>query len=459
MITADRTRNVRSKRLPEGSLHWLLATGLAMIFGAPGSAAAQVPGQTASVVTEQLFTTVNSSVCTISALATDGSFVSRGSGFILEGSGLLVTNAHVVAGLKKATARCGGQELDIRRIVRFDPDVDLAVGEIGSVDVPGLRLATEGAVRPGSQIYVFGSPYGLEGTMTPGLTSGKRAIDGRTYLQISAPIGAGNSGGPVTDELGNVLGIAVASLEMDGNINFAIPAAAITGLPDVDMQPDELVAVNYNQSTATPAPPPAPQQPREPSMPVRPAAGEGTGSFRGNAFGAPCGEVAAVEYARRRPVIGSGQANIRFNKWYSGPLEMDVDILGTPAKVVYECDGRLGMTAGHYRIRGNPDGVEQIARFLRSKYGSGVVQQISESDARQRGCRWNGTIPGSRFYRPSQWTSWRIDDRFHIDMLTCGGRSKTTLLYYSDPVLVTTASERPADTEPRYGPSFRESDL
>jgi hypothetical protein len=459
MIKAERTRNNRGKHLRESSIYWLMVASLAAIVSAPASAPAQVPGQAASAVTERLFASVNSSVCTISALASDGSFVSRGSGFILEDSGLLVTNAHVVAGLQKATARCGGQELDIRRIVRFDPDVDLAVGEIGSINVPGLELATEGAVRPGSQIYVFGSPYGLEGTMTPGLTSGKRTIDGRTYLQISAPIGAGNSGGPVTDERGNVLGIAVASLEMDGNINFAIPAAAIPGLPDVDMQPAELVAVNYNQSTAPPAPPRAPQQPQEPVMPVRPAAGEGTGSFRGNAFGAPCGEVAAMEYARRRPVIGSGQANISFNKWYSGPLELDVDILGTPAKVIYECDGRLGMTAGHYRIRGNQEGVEQIARFLRSKYGSGIEQQISESDARQRGCRWNGTIPGSRFYRPSQWTSWRIDDRFHIDMLTCGGRSKTTLLFYSDPVLVTTASETPAATEPQWGPRFRESDL
>jgi hypothetical protein len=437
----------------------MVVAGLAAIASAPGSAPAQVPAQTASAVTEQLFDSVNSSVCTISALARDGSYVSRGSGFILEDSGLLVTNAHVVAGLGKATARCGGREHDIRRIVQFDPDVDLAIGEIGAVDAPGLALATNANVRPGSQIYVFGSPYGLEGTITPGLASGQRTIDGRTYIQISAPIGAGNSGGPVTDLSGNVLGIAVASLEMDGNINFAIPATAITGLPEVDMQPAQLTAVNYEQSSAPPA---AQQQPplrQAPSMPVTPAADPGTAAFRGNTFGSPCGDVAAAEYARRRAVMGSGRANIRFDKWYSGPLEMDVDILGTPAKVIYECDGQLGMTAGHYRIHDNDEGVEQIARVLRSKYGSGVVQAISESDARERGCRFNGSIPGSRFYRPSEWTTWRVDDRFHIDMLTCGGRSKTTLLFYSDPVLVTSASEAPAREEPQYGPRFRESDL
>ena len=203
MIMADRNRKMAGTRISDG----VRVTVAALTIGTIGAASAQVPGSTASAVTEQLFDAVNSSVCTISAIATDGTYVSRGSGFVLKDSGLLVTNAHVVAGLKRATAKCGSDQFDIQRIVRFDDRVDLAVGEIGAVNVPGLDLASNDKVRPGSQVYMFGSPWGLGGTITPGLASGPRVIDGRTYIQISGPISAGHSGGPVTDENGAVLGV------------------------------------------------------------------------------------------------------------------------------------------------------------------------------------------------------------------------------------------------------------
>ena len=439
MIQAERNRRSTGRR--EG----VRATAIAAAIGAAlamGNANAQSPGMTTSAVTEQLFDSVNSSVCTISAVAADGTYISRGSGFILEDSGLLVTNAHVVAGLRQAKAKCGGEQLDIERIVRFDQDVDIAVGEIGEVAAPGLALATGDDVRPGSQVYVFGSPWGLEGTITPGLASGPRVIDGKQYLQISGPISAGNSGGPVTDQSGAVLGIAVASLESDNNISFAIPASAITDLPEVDLQPVELASIAYSGAAAAPAA----RQQSEP-RPARTVPTANGAAFRGNAFGSPCGDVAVAEYGRQMPT-GPGNADIKFNQWYDGQLEVSVNILGTPATVIYDCDGQLGMTAGHYKIRGNAAGIDRIENVLRGKYGSGITQPISEQAATSRGCMFNFSLPGSRKYRPSELTTWRIDDRFHIDMLQCGGRSKITLLSYSDPVLVSNASvteESPAN--------------
>lgn len=459
MIQAERNRRLHSRgrreAIPARFIAAILATIICTVgtLGAISAANAQGIGQTASAVTEQLFDSVNGSVCTISATATDGSYVSRGTGFVLKDSGLLVTNAHVVAGLRKATAKCGDQQFDIRRIVKFDRDVDLAVGEIGAVDIPGLELSTGGHIRPGSQIYVFGSPYGLEGTITPGLASGRRVIEGRSYIQLSAPISAGGSGGPVTDELGEVIGVAVASLDVAQNITFAIPATAIASLPDVNMQTVELAAVNYGESTV------APVVQAPPSQPVRPVVTAGGAAFRGNTFGSPCGDVAVAEYARQRPIMGTGQAEVKFDRWFSGKLELDVDLLGTPATVIFNCDERLGMTAGYYKIRGNADGVDKIESVLRSKYGSGIVQRISEVDASQRGCTWNFSLPGSRHYRASEWKSWRIDDRFHIDLLECGGRSKLTLLYYSDPVLVASASTSTSDGAPSDRPRYEESDL
>jgi hypothetical protein len=449
MMQSERNRKKRSTERREDIRAGFFAAAIATVAWT-GAANAQVLGSTTSAVTEQLFDSVNSSVCTISAIAIDGTYVSRGSGFILKDSGLLVTNAHVVAGLRQATARCGDTQLDIRRIVRFDADVDLAVGEVGTVDVPGLSLATEGSIRPGSQVFVFGSPWGLEGTISPGLASGRRVIDGRSYIQISGPISAGNSGGPVTDDTGAVLGIAVASLEADNNISFAIPAAAITALPEVDMQTVELAVVAYGASAS----PPAAQQ--APTRPARPVATANGAAFRGNMFGSPCGDVAVAEYGRKRP-SGPGRGDIRFDQWYDGQLEMDVDLLGTPATVFYNCDRNLGMTAGYYRIRGNAEGISRIESVLRGKYGSGIVQPISETDATERGCLFNFSLPGSRYYRPSQLTSWRVDDRFHIDLLECGGRSTMTFLFYSDPVLVANASAMQSAAPDT--PGYAETDL
>lgn len=446
MRQAERKRRMDSTARRAGRPIGFIAAGLAAIIITTGAANAQGADQSPSGVTEQLYESVNSSVCTIIAIATDGSRVSRGSGFVLKDSGLLVTNAHVVAGLENATAKCGDRQLDIRRIVKFDKDIDLAIGEIGPLNVPGLTLATDTDIRPGTRVYVFGSPYGLEGTITPGLTSGQRIIDDRSYLQISAPISAGSSGGPVTDESGAVLGVIVASLEVAQNINFAIPATVITELPDVDMQTAQLAEERSGVNTAPVV--------RSSSAPETRIVPSGTAAFRGNTFGSSCSDVAIAEYQRKHPVEGN-VAKLRFDKWYSGKLQFDVDVLDTPAMVVYDCDARFGMTEGYYKIQGHADGVDKIARVLRSKYGSGVMRPIPEPEARLRGCLYNYSLPGSRYYRPSEWTSWRIDDRFHIDLIVCGGRSKTTLLFYSDPVLADSADQRAPQARPRH----RESDL
>lgn len=278
-------------------------------------------------------------------------------------------------------------------------------------------------------------------------------IEGRSYIQLSAPISAGGSGGPVTDQRGEVIAVAVASLDVAENITFAIPASAIAGLPDVDMQPVELAAVSYEPTTA-----PFVQE-APPSQPVRPVVTAGSAAFRGNSFGSPCGDVAVAEYGRQRPMLGTGEAAVKFDQWYSGKLELDVDLLGSPATVVYACDERFGMTAGYYKIRSNADNVAKIESVLRSKYGSGIMQPISEAEASKRGCTWNFSLPGSRHFRASERKSWRIDDRFHIDLLECGGRSKLTLLYYSDPVLVANASTSASEAAPSDRPPFEESDL
>lgn len=419
-----KTRDHAQQRIPLALLP-LLAT-----LAVPGFAAAQDLQPATPLSTEQLFERVSDSVCTITAIARDGAVVNRGSGFILKESRLLVTNAHVLAGLESATVKCNGQYADILKVTKYDPAVDLALAETGNLDVRGLELATEPHTRPGTQVYVFGSPFGLEGTISPGLASGHREFRGQNYVQISAPVSAGSSGGPVTDAQGAVIGVIAASMDLAQNINFAVPAARIQALPDVDMR---LADLGTRQSFEH-----APTEP--PVSPVVPEGipATGTAGFRGHSFGAPCGEVAVAEYQRRSPIGDSG-GSIRFSKWYAGTLEMSTQVFGKPVMLFYNCDERYGMVEGYYEIVNEADTVDRIASTITSRYGPGMANPVSEREAAELGCRFNFSLPGSRNYRPSERRSWYIDDRFRIDVLACGGQSNSTFVRYSDPLLAAAA--------------------
>ncbi len=389
-----------------------------------GIARAQGVNQQPTLSTEQLFARVNPSVCMIVSVDERNNLVRRGSGFILKDSRLLVTNAHVLAGFADAEVKCGDQVSKIEGITNYDGRIDLVLAKTGPLDVEGLTLSTRSDIRPGTEVYAFGSPYGLEGTISPGLTSVQRQIMGQTYLQISTPISSGSSGGPVTDGTGAVIGVTVATLEVAQNINFALPASAIRGLPSVDMQAVDIVArERRGERTVQPVLP-------ETETDIAPAGAE----FRGFAFGASCGEIAIAEYERKLATTRR-RGLTRFDDRYSGTLEIDVDLLGIPATVFYTCHERFGMVRGYYEILGYPDSVPQIADQIQDKYGAGYVNPISESEASRLGCRWNFSLPGSRNYKPSERTTWNIDERLQIDLILCGGTSNMTFVYYGDPVL------------------------
>jgi len=398
---------------------------LLAICGSAGVARAQNETQTPFSSTETLFERVNSSVCTITAIDVGNNLLRRGSGFILRDNRLLVTNAHVLAGFEQAEVKCGDQTAKIEKITNYDGKVDLVLAETGELDVEGLELSTTTEIRPGTQVYAFGSPYGLEGTITPGLTSAHREIKGQTYIQISTPISPGSSGGPVTDDRGAVIGVTVATLEVAQNINFALPASAVKELPSVDLQ---LAELNFGRNETQP------QERFEPPTLPEPAIASGRAEFRGHAFGSTCGEIAISEYERKLH-WSQKKGLTRFSKTYSGQLEFEVDLLGTPVTVIFTCNERFGMVGGHYEINGHQDTVAQIESELSRKYGAGNSDPITEMEARKLGCLFNFSLPGSRFYRPSKRTTWNVDERLRIDMLICGGTSKTTFVFYGDPTL------------------------
>ena len=399
---------------------------LLLAFCAAGVTFAQDGTQSSS--TEALFERVNGSVCTIVSTDTSNNLLRRGSGFILKDSRLLVTNAHVLVGFEQAEVECGGQSANIKRITNYDGDVDLVLAETEPLDVEGLELSTTAEVRPGTPVYAFGSPYGFDGTITPGLASGHRRIEGKAYIQISTPISPGSSGGPVTDDRGAVIGVTVASLEVAQSINFAIPASAINGLPDVDI---ELAELRYRGREYEPG---EPSVPATPITAPEPVVASGHAEFRGHAFGSQCGDIAILEYEDRLPAY-KRKGLTKFRKTYGGELVVDVDLLGAPVTAVYSCSDRYGMIGGHYEIQGHVDTVAKVENEINRKYGVGNLIPISDADARQSGCRFSSSLAGSRFYRPSRRTTWEVDERLRIEMLVCGGRSEMTFVFFNDPTL------------------------
>jgi serine protease Do len=156
---------------------------------------------------------------------------SLGSGFVVDPRGYILTNDHVIKNATKIKVKLqDGREFD-GTVVGTDPQTDLAVIKVKASDLPTLRLAISDQVRVGQWVLAFGSPFGLEQTMTAGIISAKgREVGGNydNFLQTDAAINPGNSGGPLVNLAGEVVGINNMILSDSGGfqgVGLAIPAS------------------------------------------------------------------------------------------------------------------------------------------------------------------------------------------------------------------------------------------
>ena len=157
-----------------------------------------------------------------------------GSGFFVQ-SNQIATNFHVIEGAARGTAKRVGQDtvFSIEGFTAMDEDGDLAIIQVSDAQIRSLPLADSGAVAVGDTVYVVGNPKGfLEGTFSHGLISAIRQLDARKLFQLTAPISSGNSGGPVLNSKGEVIGVAVAQVKDGQNLNFAVPSNYLKSLID-----------------------------------------------------------------------------------------------------------------------------------------------------------------------------------------------------------------------------------
>jgi S1-C subfamily serine protease len=180
---------------------------------------------------EEIATSVTASVVVLALEDARGQPTAFGTGFVV-GSGLVVTNYHVIRGAAGGTARAIGatEGHALRGIRGLDERRDLALLEV-PVLLPSLTL--QPALPPlGQEVFAVGNPQGLEGTLSQGIVSGRRAFANDSILQITAAISPGSSGGPVVNRRGEVVGVATASLRDGQNLNFAIPAQYVRAMLD-----------------------------------------------------------------------------------------------------------------------------------------------------------------------------------------------------------------------------------
>ena len=159
-----------------------------------------------------------------------------GSGFIVDASGYIVTNNHVVDGADKITVTLADGASFDAKVIGTDKKTDLAVVKIDAGKaLPYVQFGDSDKSRIGDWVVAIGDPFGLGGSVTAGILSARGRDIGSgpydDYLQIDAPINPGNSGGPLFDRSGKVIGVPTAIYSPNGGsvgIGFAIPATTVT---------------------------------------------------------------------------------------------------------------------------------------------------------------------------------------------------------------------------------------
>jgi len=153
------------------------------------------------------------------------------SGLIVHPDGYIVTNHHVVADTEEGTVKTHSKKTYDYDVIAVSPEKDLALLKTNTKrSFDWLPLASSKEVKVGTKVVALGSPLGLDFTVTEGIVSAvnRRSADGVDFVQIDVPVNPGNSGGPIVDISGNVIGITTSKIRGSEGIGFAVEADAVT---------------------------------------------------------------------------------------------------------------------------------------------------------------------------------------------------------------------------------------
>lgn len=188
------------------------------------------PGQQdiASVVTRS-----SDAVVLIVISNSAGQETALGSGFLVSADGEIVTNYHVIKEAHSAIVKLSnGAFFPVSGVLATDTDKDLAIIKVNGKNLPFLALGDTDNLHVGDHVVAIGSPLGLEGTVSDGIVSALRDVANKKWIQTTAPVSHGNSGGPLLDMGDHVVGVITwgVNLELGQNLNFAAPCNEVTKL-------------------------------------------------------------------------------------------------------------------------------------------------------------------------------------------------------------------------------------
>jgi serine protease Do len=192
----------------------LLASSIPLRAAAP-------PRSTVYTVTE-LVEKVRPSLAVITVCGRDGKVGGLGTGFVVS-DGLIATNRHVIGEGRAITVELSdGSRHEATAVHASDRSNDLAIIRIVSRNLPPLPLGDSESIREGGAVVAMGNPHGLKHSVVAGVISGQREIEGRRMIQLAMPIEPGNSGGPLLDMHGRVLGLMTIKSLVTENLGFAV---------------------------------------------------------------------------------------------------------------------------------------------------------------------------------------------------------------------------------------------
>jgi hypothetical protein len=183
-----------------------------------------------SKTASEVFVIASKSTVVVKKLDAKGKTIGFGSGVVLPG-GDIVTNCHVVEGAVYITVKSSGKDYPA---ILHHSDWDRDVCTVSSISLKQKTPVTMGSTKKlkiGKPVYAIGSPQGLELTLSDGIVSSLREVDGGNYIQTTAAISPGSSGGGLFDENGALVGLTTFYLAEGQNLNFAVPVEWVTELP------------------------------------------------------------------------------------------------------------------------------------------------------------------------------------------------------------------------------------
>ncbi|MEA2293916.1 MAG: putative serine protease PepD [Solirubrobacteraceae bacterium] len=225
------------------------ATAAPRTAAAPATATTTTPASNGTALTAgAIYNRSKDAVAFITSQSPQGT--ATGTGFAISKDGYLVTNAHVVSGASKVTVKVGDSKSVTAKVVGIDESSDIALLKIptAGLSLTTLTLGDSQAINVGDPVYAIGNPFGLDRTLTTGVVSAlQRSIDApngfaiSNVIQTDAALNPGNSGGPLLDASGRVIGInsqiesnstSATGQGQNSGIGFAVPSNTVKRVVD-----------------------------------------------------------------------------------------------------------------------------------------------------------------------------------------------------------------------------------